>query len=260
MSISNNSLFVGKVAHRLVSVDSTNAYAKLLFSKSKPTEGTAICAEEQSAGRGQIGSKWEAAPQKNIIMSVILYPKFLLATAQFQLNQVVSLAVLATLSEYIDPQLLHLKWPNDIYIQDKKVGGILIENSLKGTWLDHSIVGIGLNINQTTFGAALTQATSLAIATRQQYDLEILLARLCENIEGYYLQLQAKSSDSKKKLEQAYLDSLLGYQAWRNYQLPQHQTTFRGKITGVSPTGKLQVETEAHPLEFDLKEIKFLFD
>jgi len=251
-----NSLFIGKVAIYLDSVDSTNTYAKNLLSKSNPTEGTVICAAQQEAGRGQIGSKWKSESQKNIIMSVILFPKFLLATQQFELNKVVSLAVADVLRPYLnETDELLIKWPNDIYINDKKLGGILIENSLKGVWLDHTIVGIGLNINQIEFEEHLPNPISLSIAAQKEFDLGGIIADLCARLEYYYLQLKSKFNT----INETYLKSLLGYQEWRTFFLPVANTTFEGKITGVSSLGKLQVETKAHPLEFDLKEIKFLF-
>lgn len=252
-----NSLFVGKVAIYLDSVNSTNTYAKNLLSKSNPTEGTVIFAAQQSAGRGQIGSKWNTAPKKNIIMSTILFPKFLLATQQFQLNKVISLAVMDTIQPHLDAtQQLLIKWPNDIYVNNKKLGGILIENSLRGAYLEHAVVGIGLNINQLDFDVSLPNPTSLSLLTQKTYNLETLLSDLCTRIEYHYLQLKSKHH----KIDTLYLNYLLGYNEWRNFLLPEANQTFEGKITGVSKTGKLQVSTKAHPLEFDLKEIKFLFD
>ncbi len=255
--LSTNTLFVGKVAKYLPSVNSTNLYAKVLLSKSKPIEGTVIYTDEQRAGRGQIGSKWESEAKKNIILSLILYPNFLLASQQFQLNKAISLAIIDFLSDYISPDWLRIKWPNDIYIKNQKIGGILIENSLKGYQLQNTIVGIGLNINQEIFSKELPNPSSLKLATQQgDYDLNLLLGNLCQRLEQRYLQLKSNN----KTLDKDYLAQLLGYQEWRNFALPQaSQTALKGKITGVSPEGKLQLETLAHPLEFDLKEIKFLF-
>ena len=253
--LSTNSLFVGKVAIYLEQTDSTNTYAKKLLSKSKPTEGTVIYAGQQVAGRGQIGSKWQSDAHKNILSSVILYPNFLLASQQFALNKVTSLAVIYLLQEYLSEENLYIKWPNDIYINDKKIGGILIENSLKGTYLQNSVIGIGLNINQEKFDSTLPNPTSLLLATAQEQAPTTLLGVLCQKLEQRYLQLRQNSP----KIHQDYLRFLFGYNQWRSYLLPQTNTTMQGKITGVSSFGKLQVQTQYHPLEFDLKEIKFLF-
>ena len=142
-----DTLFVGRVFHDLPEADSTNAHAQYLLSKSKPPEGTVISTPIQKAGRGQNGCAWESAPGKNITLSVIMYPVFLPVTLQFQLNQAISLAI----CEFVAAQLstpIAIKWPNDIYAGDRKIGGVLIQNAISGGKCKSSVVGIGLNINQ----------------------------------------------------------------------------------------------------------------
>eukprot|EP01137_Pigoraptor_chileana_P015025 Opistho-2@5140 len=106
-----------------------------------------IITDNQTAGRGQRGNVWEASIGENLTFSLILKPNFLKASEQFQLNVAVSLGVLDCLSEYIDEDL-KVKWSNDIYFQNQKMGGILIENTLQGYQIGYSVIGIGLNINQ----------------------------------------------------------------------------------------------------------------
>lgn len=253
--VSSNSLFIGKVANYLGSVDSTNIFASNLLSKSTPIEGTVIYTDNQYAGRGQIGSKWESAVGENIILSVILYPKFLPIQRQFKLNQVVALAVYDLLKTFVFPvDQLAVKWPNDIYINDKKIGGILIENKLKGSVLDSTVVGLGLNINQSNFSPSLPNPTSLLLETGAPQDTYDMIGLFCECLEQRYLQLKAGQQET---LNQDYLKVLYGYQEWRTYKVAQTETVFKGKIIGVSPEGKLQIQTVNTTLEFYFKEVIF---
>lgn len=257
-SIVSNSLFVGKVAWHYPTIDSTNSAAVDLLSKSNPTEGTVIYADHQTAGRGQIGSRWESPPGQNLLLSIILYPKFLLATQQFKLHQVVSLALFELLQAYLyDREALAIKWPNDLYYNDQKLGGILIENSLQGSHIRHTVVGIGLNINQTAFAPELSRATSLRSITGQWYELPLLLSALCQQIEYHYLALK---NQRYQALEQAYRQRLYGYQRWRTFQRLPQGDRFRGKIIGITPQGLLQVKTAQEVETYDMKAIRFAWD
>lgn len=253
--VSSNSLFIGKVANYLASVDSTNLFANNLLSKSTPIEGTVIYTDNQYAGRGQIGSKWESAVGENMILSVILYPKFLPIQAQFKLNQIVALAVYDLLKAFISPvEQLAVKWPNDIYINDKKIGGILIENKLKGSLLASTVIGLGLNINQRNFLPDLPNPTSLLLETQKEEDTYAMIASFCEHLERRYLQLKA---GQYKALDQDYLNTLYAYQEWRMYKVAETEVIFKGKIIGISPQGKLQIQTTNELLEFYFKEVVF---
>ena len=253
--ISSNSLFIGKVANYLASVDSTNIFANNLLSKSTPIEGTVIYTDNQYAGRGQIGSKWESTIGKNITLSIILYPKFLPIQAQFKLNQVVALSVYDLLESFIFPvDQLSVKWPNDIYINDKKIGGILIENKLKGSLLASTIIGLGLNINQSDFSPSLPNPTSLLLETEMEQDIYDMMGSFCEHLERRYLQLKAGQYET---LDQNYLKVLYGYQEWRTYKKADTETTFKGKMIGISTEGKLQIQTTHQILEFYFKEVVF---
>jgi len=251
-----NTLFVGKVAKHLHQIDSTNSYAKKMVAKSSPAEGTVIYADIQTQGRGQIGSKWNSAPHKNLIMSVILYPKFLAVGKQFQLNKIVSLAIIDLLQPLLPQQSLKIKWPNDIYVGKQKIAGILIENSLSQQLIKDTVIGIGLNVNQTQFDSRLPNPTSLQLLTGKVYQPTQLLATLCQCLEKRYLQLKAQ----QQRIDEDYLNYLLGYQSWRLFELPASKRPLKGMITGVSPNGQLEMETEAHPLSFNFKEVRFLFD
>ncbi|MCP4439082.1 MAG: biotin--[acetyl-CoA-carboxylase] ligase [Aureispira sp.] len=251
-----NTLFIGKVAIHLESIDSTNRYANEMISKSSPIEGTVIYADEQVAGRGQIGSKWSSSPCQNITMSIVLRPNFLEARKQFLLNQAIALGIWDMLAQHIDaPSQVSIKWPNDIYINAKKIGGVLIENRLKGSFIDYSIIGIGLNINQTLFDPKIPNPTSLALTNSKNYDLKLLIEQLCSTIEQRYLQLRSKQYT---KLKEDYLSQLYLYQQAAAYYIPKNDTKVKGIISGISDQGHLLVKIDQEEQAFSLKEIKFL--
>src|SRR5687768_10725094 len=132
-------LFIGSTTIELASVDSTNNFAKDLLRSEKPLEGTLIFAHEQSQGRGQKGNSWISEKDKNLTLSIILYPHFLEAEKQFFLNMAISLAVKDFCESFLDKEI-KIKWPNDIYHHNQKLGGILIENTISGNKIASSIV------------------------------------------------------------------------------------------------------------------------
>ena len=144
-------LFVGQNIIYLPTCQSTNNEALQFLADGTAYEGDMVVTDGQTQGRGQRGNQWIAQSGQNLTFSLVLQPTFLLASEQFWLNMAVSLAVYDSLSPFI-PAGLRIKWPNDIYVNDRKMGGILIENALQGYNLAHSVVGIGLNINQTQLG------------------------------------------------------------------------------------------------------------
>ena len=151
-------LFVGQNIIYLPTCQSTNDETLQFLADGTAYEGDMVVTDGQTQGRGQRGNQWIAQSGQNLTFSLVLQPTFLLASEQFWLNMAVSLAVYDSLSPFI-PAGLRIKWPNDIYVNDRKMGGILIENALQGYNLAHSVVGIGLNINQTQLG--YPTATSL---------------------------------------------------------------------------------------------------
>ena len=165
-------LFIGQNSINLKSIDSTNSYASELLRQNAPLEGTMIYTFDQHNGRGQRGNTWYSQPNKNATLSYILYPTFLQIEKQFLLNKITCLAVADLMAEIIGhskgltqkDKAVQIKWPNDIYVGNKKISGILIENTLRETSIRSSIVGIGININQTDFTDAIN-ATSLALLT-----------------------------------------------------------------------------------------------
>lgn len=249
-----NTLFVGKVLRRFSTLPSTNEYlAKCLLSE-RPAEGTVIVADHQTAGRGQMGNTWDTEPGLNLTLSVILYPGFLLARDQFDLNQTIALAVRDAVASFTQKPV-RIKWPNDILIGKRKICGILIQNSLSGPNIQSSIIGMGINVNQKQFPASLSRASSLYLETGRQVDLNELMATLFSFLESRYLQLKQGRA---REIHSAYLEHLFRRGERQLYAYPDgHQ--FYGTILGIDPYGKLKVETGGQEKLFDIKEITYVY-
>lgn len=246
-------LFVGQKIVSLTRVDSTNNYAKNELAKSAPlSEGTVILADHQFAGRGQINNTWDSEPGKNLTFSILLRPSFLSPDKQFMLNKAISIAVNDVLCQIIGNEV-KIKWPNDIFANDCKLGGILIENIIQGSNWKHAIVGIGLNVNQTTFPANLNNATSIKKILGTDLDLKLLLASLCKAIEGWYLQLKASKYDAINK---HYQDVM--YRLNETHKFRIGGTEMQGKIVGVEDNGLLNVDFLGNHRTFGFKEIEFV--
>ncbi|MEJ7660386.1 MAG: biotin--[acetyl-CoA-carboxylase] ligase [Hymenobacter sp.] len=197
-------------------------------------------------------TEWQAAPGENLTLSVIWRPTFLGASQQFLLSQAVALGVYDWALPLLQPASgLRLKWPNDLYYGPQKFGGILIENSLSGSKIQSSVVGIGLNINQRHFG--LPTATSLGALTGRYFQREVLAARLLECLEKRYLQLRAGRVG---ELRRDYLAALYRYQEWHEYEVAGRRV--QGQIVGVEPDGRLAVEIAGAVQRFGLQEIKYV--
>ncbi len=250
--IQPHTLFFGRHFIHLEVIDSTMSFASDLIAKSKPSEGTVVLADYQQAGRGQAGNTWQSSPAENLTLSAILYPSFLPVRRQFYLNMAVSLAV----KELVETQTgipAQVKWPNDILIAKKKVAGILISNTLRGDHLRSSIVGVGLNVNQTQFVPELNKATSLRLETGQYYDRKASLELLCEKLEQYYLLLR---SENVQALKQAYLEALYGWQLTMNFHQPGG-ASFEAVITDVDESGKLCLRVGPEVRLYNFKELVF---
>ena len=237
------------------SLASTNQYCELL-NLPEVEEFTVIVARSQTAGIGQRGNHWEAEPGKNLTFSLVLKPAFLPVADQYQLTQAVSLAVADWLTPLV-PQgasRVRIKWPNDIYVDDNKICGMLITNRVTGDRLSASIVGIGLNVNQRVFPDWVPNPTSLSLLTGREWPLEELLAGLLAAIQARYEELRREPPGT---LDAPYLARLLrrGEKATYLYQ----SQTIEATITGVNRFGHLQLVTPAgEALSCQMKEIQFL--
>jgi BirA family transcriptional regulator, biotin operon repressor / biotin---[acetyl-CoA-carboxylase] ligase len=246
-------LFVGQNLITLDSVDSTNSRLKNILSNSEPLpEGTVIMAEQQYAGRGQLSGSWTSEPGKNLTISILLKPVFLSPEKQFHLNKAVSLAINDVLIKYFKANAA-IKWPNDNYINNEKICGLLIENIIQGGVVKYSIIGIGLNINQESFPDHVGNATSFRKILHKDYDLQVVLNEICAAVEARYLQLRAGMYD---ELATEYLKRLYRYDKISRFLINGIEQL--GRICGVSPEGYLQVEFEKSIRQFGLKEIQFI--
>ncbi len=248
-----NTLFVGKVFLDFPELDSTNSYATELLKKSKPIEGTVISTFRQTLGRGQIGSSWESEPHQNISLSVILYPTFLPLREPFALNLAVSLAIRDFVATYIEKSV-KVKWPNDIYVENRKVAGILIQNTIGQGAIQSSVIGMGINVHQTRFSAAAPNATSFALETGKSFDLYHLIEDLCRPLEQRYLKL--KNSPGHQSLQEEYRQQLYRFDEPSRFRRADG-STFSGKIVDIAPSGKLIITNEHGREEFAVKEISF---
>ena len=240
--------FAGKHYVFLPSCPSTNDLASSLLKAGQAWEGTVVRSGTQTAGKGQRGNTWESEPGQNLLFSLVLSPRFLSVTDQFQLTLISSLGIYDALSHYI-PEGLRIKWPNDIYWQDRKIGGILIENSLRGQSIEHSVIGIGLNVNQRSF--PVPSASSVALITGSNLPLDALHEEILLHIEKYYLRIRSGQSETLRHLFEERL-----YR--RNEPASYHDgDTFEGIIRGVDASGLLQVEKEGTIQRYDLKEISY---
>jgi BirA family biotin operon repressor/biotin-[acetyl-CoA-carboxylase] ligase len=246
-------LFVGQNLITIKQVDSTNNFLKESLSNSKPlTEGTVIMAESQYAGRGQQQNRWHSEAGKNLTFSILLKPAFLPVSQQFDLTRAISLGIMNALEPLLGNKL-KIKWPNDIYYADGKLGGILIENIVQGNQIKNSVIGIGLNINQDNFPLDVPNAVSLKQILHRDYDLKLILSEICKNIEAAYLNLKAGRFDSVRK---AYLERL--YWLNEDKMFKASGQVFGGMIKDVKDNGLLVVINGSDASEFNQKEIEFL--
>ena len=251
MNSINNTLFVGKVLNHFDELPSTNLLALEMLANERITEGVVISTFHQTAGRGQMGNRWESHPNQNISVSIVLLPTFIQAREQFHLNKAIALAVADFVSLFTEG--VAVKWANDIYVGDKKVAGILIQNTLSGDTIQSSVVGIGVNVNQTVF-PNLPNASSLKLASSASLDLPTALEKLLKCVEARYLQLKTRKFDD---LHVEYLSKMFRFGEDFIFQYP-NEIYFSGKIVGVTDAGQLTVMTKQGMENFDIKEIKFV--
>jgi BirA family transcriptional regulator, biotin operon repressor / biotin---[acetyl-CoA-carboxylase] ligase len=243
-------LFTGQVLIKLATTESTNKFASELLRDNNVYEGTVVTCDEQTSGKGQRGQIWHSEKGKNLIFSVFFKPAFVPIADQFNLSKCIALATADFISQF-GVKGIALKWPNDVYVNDRKIAGILIENQIKNGKISYSIVGIGININQTAFPVEAKNPTSLKIETGKEFILDDCLTLMCECLEKRYLQLRSGVS-----LNQEYLSKLYRFEQWASYKADG--LVFQGKITGVALSGKLEIETDTEIKYFDIKEIAFI--
>ncbi|CAM1372437.1 biotin--[acetyl-CoA-carboxylase] ligase [Tenacibaculum xiamenense] len=238
---------------KLDAIDSTNSFLKKMAEDSAVENFTVVWAKNQTAGRGQMQTQWIAEEGKNLTFSVFARPKGLNIIHQKFLNFSVALSVYETLLEFKIPKT-SIKWPNDIMTGNKKICGILIENSLKGTDILSSVIGIGLNVNQSFLSEENFKATSMSDSLNRKLDLKEVLDVLLNKLEKNLFDLEKCKYFA---LEKRYLDVLYKKNVPSMFKTDQN-VLFMGKIIGVSQEGKLQIELDDETIqEFGIKEVSF---
>lgn len=242
----------------IVYVDYAESTNTMLARSAKKFEhGTCLAAHAQTSGRGQRGNHWESEPGKNLTFSVLLYPRAIVASRQFELSQIVSIALVKVLRSQLGTDDIHIKWPNDIYFHDKKICGILIENTISGSLITQSIVGIGLNVNQLTFVSDAPNPVSMSQIKGMHFDLDDLL-------EYVVTQIVSDFDEYEKNSDPATLASKYRRLMWRGegywpYYDHLHDTALTARIAAVAPTGELTLATEEGDFNtYAFKEVSFV--
>ncbi len=219
----------------------------------KYREGDVVWADFQTAGRGQRGHEWHSRKGENLTFSVVLEPTFVPIAEQFSVSEVVALSLVDMLSEYgIEARI---KWTNDIYVGDRKLVGILIEHSLAATTLRRTIVGVGVNVNQTEFDASLPNPVSMAQLLGRQLDAEEVLQHFLKRLQNNYELLREGGAEA---LHSRYNELLYRKNEYHTYALPSGEK-FSAKIIGTAPNGALRLEDEkGQAKDYLFKEVEFV--
>ncbi len=239
---------------KLDAINSTNDYLKGLLQKQFVENFTIVTAENQTNGRGQMGSQWNVEEGKNLTFSVLVKDLLLEISHIFHLNVAVAVSIIEALS-FLEIKDLAIKWPNDILAEGKKIGGILIENSIKSDGEIFSVVGIGLNINQKDF-QNLPKASSISILKNAEFDKQEVLVSILQNMGRNISMVMNKNTGP---LWQKYHSCLYK----KDIPMPfedKDGKKFMGIIKEVDKDGKLRVELEDNSIKgYDIKEIKMLY-
>lgn len=239
---------------KLDATDSTNAYLKKLIASSSSQDFTVVVAKNQLKGRGQMGTQWMSEEGKNLTFSVLKQNNDLSSDNTFLLNIIVSLAIFNCLNNLRVPDL-KIKWPNDILSGTFKICGILIENIISGNKMKSSVIGIGLNTNQTFFHN-VPNASSLKLLLGKTFDLDELLEALLNSLEATFQSVQKTGIE---KLWEVYSENLFRKDKPSTFE-DSNKKKFMGFIRGVSLEGKLIIALEDDiKKEFGFKEVTLLY-
>lgn len=236
---------------KLDAIPSTNDFLKEMARNQSVENFTVVMAESQTHGKGQRGAEWLSQDGKNLIISVYIDRTSHFSHGIFSMNVAVAMAIFDTFS-LLDISDLSVKWPNDIMAGNKKMGGILIENSLRSDGTFTSVIGIGLNINQTDF-SALPLATSLSNLMGRDYDKSIIAEKLLSQLESYL-----SPTANQDQLWKDYRINLFRLEVESKFELPDG-TFFSGIIRDVDYQGRIIIEKDGREERFSLKEIKLIY-
>lgn len=239
---------------KLNATDSTNSYLRTLSAEGDLTDYTVVQAENQIKGRGQMGTVWASEDAKNLTMSVFKDVSTLYVDHPFYISIATSLSIIKTLQSFSISKL-SIKWPNDILSENKKICGILIENVIKQNSLKASIIGIGLNVNQTNF-KDLPKASSLKLLSGSTFNRDEVLHAIIKYLKYYFMILRKEEYDFLKFEYESYLFRKNKPSTFKDAE----GVVFSGIIKNISVSGGLRVLLEDDIIkEFDLKDISLLY-
>lgn len=250
MIVQNVYFRIMKITH-FKNIDSTNSYLQNLLDKGEDIANNIVVTEFQTSGKGQGRNVWESEAGKNLLFSIGLDMSHLRAENQFLLTQMVSVSMINVLKNHLPEDSLFIKWPNDIYFNDSKIAGVLIKNEINGMTLGISIIGIGLNVNQTLFDKCLPNPISMKMITGKDYDLEDILLAISSQLSDI-----SKDASSQQPAANSYIKHLYRYKQWALYE---HEGIVKEMmIIGYDRYGRLILkEKNDREVVCDLKEIVF---
>lgn len=234
---------------------STSDDLRRLMSEQNLPDFTSVIADYQTSGRGQVGNRWESERGKNLLLSTLVRPKNLSVKEQFYLSRAVSVAVAEAVGEYVKG--VKIKWPNDIYVGDKKIAGILIENNLRGLEISETIIGLGLNVNQTFFDASIPNPVSIRNLTNCDNDVNQVCRRIIISIANWLNTLNAKEFDL---IVIMYMSRLYRFDN-EMHKFSDAQGQFDAKIIDIEPDGHLVLRDEQQQIRrYMFKEVEYVID
>jgi BirA family biotin operon repressor/biotin-[acetyl-CoA-carboxylase] ligase len=238
---------------RLDEVESTNLHLKKIAREVHPAEGSLVIADYQTAGRGQMGTSWFSSKGENLLFSLLIYPQHVVAAEQFIISRIAALAVKNTLDQFAND--IRIKWPNDIYWQDKKICGMLIENDVQGKQIENSVIGFGINVNEQSFPSDLPNPISLRQITGMVHDREYLLDTF---MREFFLLYRDFEQGNIEGIEDEYMFDL--YRVNDYYWYEDANGKFQAMIEDVLPSGHLLLRTldSGEVRKYAFKEVTFV--
>ena len=243
----------------LPKVDSTNSFVRDMLDSGEALPGmTLVTAYEQTAGRGQAGNSWESEAGKNLLFSLLCHPTFIVPSEQFILSECMALAIQQVLGKRIaeagKDDVVTIKWPNDIYVGDRKICGTLIECDLMGKTISNCIIGTGININQTVFVSDAPNPVSLKQIIGTDTDANALMTEVVDLFCEFY---ELVRSGKRGEVEVQYMQNL--YRRTGMHRYSDVRGEFMAEIAGVEPTGHLVLRFEnGNTVRYEFKEVKFV--
>ena len=244
--------------HRSDSIGSTNTYLRELNGGDPAYDYEVAVATFQTAGRGQKGNSWESEAGKNLLFSILAHPGNIKVQEQFYISEAIALAVSDSVMETIGPEYagdVSVKWSNDVYWKDFKMAGILIENTIQGSIICDTVVGVGLDVNQEVFVSDAPNPISLKNIAGKEFDIEALLSDIIARFIGY----MEKNTDERSKVDQLYRQRLYRRKGYHKFR--DENGIFNASIEGIRPDGCLMLLTDGgeHRV-YEFKQVQFILN